>query len=429
MRAKALLIVSTACVVAGFLMGCQSSPREIIEPQASALPPEGRFGHSGVDNQTRTAFPSDEGVIRLTDTDELLYVFDGATGEPLTGRQVAQAMHSAEVVILGEMHTDPMAHRLQQRFVREALWEDGALSIEMMSRDEQAALARAQTAPAAAEAELAATSLVGWPRWNQFYLPTIREAITMGRPVIAANAPRGLVREARLYGYDYLRELPPQQQRLFDVPADVDAYPEYRERVTAVVAGHQMTTQPAQPQPPSAEPATRPQRERLDAHVPQDSSAQPAATQQGTDGIAQEVPAGGRTWQERPANDPDAFFEAQLLWDATMANSIMSARKHGRPVVHLVGSFHSDYSGGLTEMLRRRGQRVVTVSFVPGDAQQLQLEDFRRADIVIYTGADRPLPPEKPATSRPARQRPATQPDEELVAGEDQQDDAAETNE
>ena len=34
-------------------------------------------------------------------------------------------------------------------------------------------------------------------------------------------------------------------------------------------------------------------------------------------------------------------------------------------------------------MLRRRGQRVVTVSFVPADSQRLQPEDLRRAE--LYT--------------------------------------------
>ena len=425
--------IAFACLHAALILiclavGCSTTPQQIVEPQAGALPPEGRFGDAGIDHQTQTAYPADEALIRLTDTHELLYVFDGETGEPLTGRQVAQALHNAEVVILGEMHTDPMAHRLQHRFVREALWEDGALSIEMMSRDEQAALARVQNAPAAAEAELASTSLVGWPRWNQFYLPIIREALTMDRPVIAANAPRSIVREGRLYGYDYLRELPSQQQRLFDLPADVNAFPAYRERVNAVVAGHPTTTQPA------TQPAT--QRERLDAHMPQEVPAQQeAAPQEATTQDApaeegEEEPAKARTWQERAPNDPDAFFEAQLLWDATMANSVMRARKLGHPVVHLVGSFHSDYNGGLTQMLRRRGQRVLTVSFVPTDSQQLQAEDFRRADIVIYTGANRPLPPEKAPSSRPGRQPPeAEEAQEELSAGEDQQDDAAEADE
>lgn len=433
MRTGSFLSLALLAVLTCPGVSCQTTPKQIIEPQAGSLPPEGLFGYSGIDNQSRTAFPASEATIRLTDTDELLYVFDGETGEPLTGRQVSEAMRGAEVVILGETHTDPVAHRLQQRFVRDALWDDGALSIEMMSRDEQAVLARLQNAPAAAEAELASTSLVGWPRWNQFYLPIIREALTMGRPVIAANAPRQTVREARLYGYDYLRELPQDQQRLFDIPADPGAFPDYRARIEAVVAGHPTTTQPASPPQPQDGPSTRPERERLDAHMPQESAqaAQQQAATQEAPAEAQEEPAKARVWQERAPGDPDAFFEAQLLWDATMSSSIMRARRHGQPVVHLVGSFHSDYNGGLTDMLRRRGQRVVTVSFVPANSQRLEAEDFRRADIVIYTGADRPLPPETPATSRPSRQpaEPEPEPQEELSAAEDKQNDAAETDE
>ena len=100
-----------------------------------------------------------------------------------------------------------------------------------------------------------------------------------------------------------------------------------------------------------------------------------------------------------------------------MAQSILEARRrYGRPIVHLVGSFHSDFDGGLTQMLEQGNQEVLTISFVPDDSQRLRPEDEKRADIVIYTGANRPMPQERVApatraTTRPTtRATPATQP-------------------
>lgn len=405
---RTLLVILLALAL-GLVAGCRGRETRLRAPALlRGEPPISRFGPDGVDTATQTAYPLREDAIRLTDSGEQLYVFSGHTGEPMTGRQVAQAMRQADVVILGEMHTDPMAHRLQHRFVREALSRgSGALSIEMMTRDEQAMLARAQNNPGVAEQVLAETSLRGWPRWNQFYLPAIQAAMAMDRPVIASNAPRKYVREGRIYGYDYLRSLDRNEQQLFDLPEPQDDFPDYRQRVQAVVMAHP-TTQPATI--PSTQPTTRPERERMNAHAPFERQQQRATTGPQTrraGPASQPTRAGTRpatrpTFRERAPGDPQAFYESQLVWDATMAQSILAARRHGTPVVHLVGSFHSDYDGGLASMLELRGQDVLTVSFVPEDSQRLRPEDVGRADIVIYTGANRPLPPEKPVTTRPA---------------------------
>lgn len=384
-----------------------------------------------MDSATKSAYPLRDDAIRLTDTDERIYIFNGRTGEPITGRQMSRQLRAADVVILGEMHDDPMAHRLQQRFVRQALsGGSGALSLEMMSRDEQPVLSRLSGRAGAAEAQLESTSLTRWPSWYAFYLPTIQTALSRGRPVIAANAPRAMVTSARTYGYEYLRDLPREDQRLFDLPEPEDNFPDYRRRVMDVAASHGPATQPATaPGDPTTRPSTRPQRERLDAHGPfapvsqaatrgagqpqtrpATTPARPATTRPATRSAAPSAPATRRVYPPRDPMNPEAFYEAQLVWDATMARSILAARRHGRPVVHLVGSFHSDFDGGLAQMLERRGQKVLTVSFVPADSQRLQPEDEGRADIVIYTGTNRPPPPPRAVPATKAVTRPATRP-------------------
>ncbi len=77
-----------------------------------------------------------------------------------------------------------------------------------------------------------------------------------------------------------------------------------------------------------------------------------------------------------------------------MAESIAAAfaKLDGRPgvVVHVTGSFHSDYGEGTGERVRRRlaGRRVTTVSISPAESLDTiapLADDLKRADYLVYT--------------------------------------------
>ena len=292
-----------------------------------------------------------------------------------------QMLNDADVILLGEVHDDPLAHRAQTLFVRSALADGGgALSLETLDREDAKAVARlnalierGQATPRRVERILADTTLATWPNWRAFYLPSVLAAARQGRPVVAANAPSEYVTAARVAGYRMLFGLDDAQQRLFDLPADLDAYPAYRERFEATMRGHGGASVDDPARQPS-EPTTRPDgREAVSL-----SQAGPPA----------------------PSNsaDLDGYYRAQLVWDATMARSIAAARlRHGVPVVHLVGNFHVDFDAALTAMLEERGLKVLTVSFVPAESSRLRPADAGRADVVIYT-----TPPERFAEMTPA---------------------------
>ncbi len=93
----------------------------------------------------------------------------------------------------------------------------------------------------------------------------------------------------------------------------------------------------------------------------------------------------------------EAIFRSQLVWDATMAESIAQAKKSGaKKVVHLVGQFHCDFEGGTVQELRKRlpGSRILVISMQREWPEMLREEDRGRADIIIYTG-ERPEEPEE----------------------------------
>ena len=280
-------------------------------------------------------YGSDDGF-RPVEPAPQMPVFDGRTGEPMTGRTLQALLEAADVILLGEIHDDAAGHILQSRLVSAALPGEGggALAMEMLDRGDAEQFGR----DLLRGRNLQDTGLADWQSWREFYLPSIQAARAAGRPIVASNAPREYAVTARLAGYEALAELDPESRQLFELPPDNLELPAYRERFAAAMGSH--------------------------------------------------------------GDDPDidGYYDAQLLWDATMADSIADAHaRYGGPVVHLNGSFHSDFDGGLTSLLRQRGLKVLTVSLVPSDAQRLAATDAGRARVVIYTG-------ERPPTTRPATQ-------------------------
>jgi hypothetical protein len=80
-------------------------------------------------------------------------------------------------------------------------------------------------------------------------------------------------------------------------------------------------------------------------------------------------PAGATADSSRRATT-DRFYAAQCLKDETMAESVVDALQRAGPgalVVHVNGSFHSDFGLGAAERVRRRlsAARVVVVTAIP----------------------------------------------------------------
>ena len=308
-----------------------------------------------------------------------LEIFDGGTGEPLDWDQLIARMDGADVIILGEQHDDGVAHATQLAIVQDVTARQrasgrspGALSLEMLERDDQAVTDDYLEGIVDAENFAKLTGSTDWAgngSWKKWYQPTIDAAASAGWRIVAANSPRRYLRIARTDGYARLESLPPSRRALFDIPK---TWPlDYRQRFIDVMAGMDdddeddeegaapaviaPLLQPATATAPASRPATRPS-----PHGPM-----------------------------KP-EDIDPGLRSQLLWDATMADSIAKARRSGaRPVIHLVGQFHSDFNGGTVQETRARlgGQaKIITISLQRRETDALLDRDRNRADFVIYTG-------------------------------------------
>jgi uncharacterized iron-regulated protein len=82
------------------------------------------------------------------------------------------------------------------------------------------------------------------------------------------------------------------------------------------------------------------------------------------------------------------MFRALRVWDATMAASIVQARADGaNKVLHVVGSQHSDFDGGLVQELQHRDpdSRLLVICLTPRRAAKLASTVQGMADVIIYT--------------------------------------------
>ncbi|MEO1007344.1 MAG: ChaN family lipoprotein [Planctomycetota bacterium] len=258
---------------------------------------------------------------------------DGRTGEPVAAGDLAERLDRADVVLFGELHGHPVGLPVAAAIWRDMLGhrEEGrrpALLLEFFERDQQLAIDDYLAGMIEEDEFLGATG----KRPDYDHREMLEFAKLRGHPVIAANAPRRYVRLARTDGFDRLRGLSPAQRSMFVLPPTDDGPKAYRDRFVEAMGG-------------------------MDAGH------------------------GG--------SGPLDFLRAQLVWDATMADSVATALEHRHaPVALVVGRFHVEFDGATRSYLqaRRRGADILSIVMVDAWSDELREEDRGRGDIVAYVG-------------------------------------------
>jgi uncharacterized iron-regulated protein len=241
------------------------------------------------------------------------YAIRSATDAQLDVAGLADALAGYDVVFLGEMHDDLIAHGVQAALV-EAMGERRPmlLSLEMFERDVQVPLDEYAAGRTDEAAFLAASR--PWPNYGTGYRAMVERARTGRWPVVAANVPRPLASAVARGGLAALDTLPQDVWRHVAEHRACDPEGAYFDRFAATMGS-------------------------MEGH-------------------------GGHAAVVR-------YYAAQCVKDETMAESIVRARRAwpGLPVVHVNGAFHSDHRLGTVERLLRRepGVRVAVVAMVPVD--------------------------------------------------------------
>jgi uncharacterized iron-regulated protein len=311
-------------------------------------------------------------------------VFTGA-GEPATVEDIVQAMAGVEVVLVGEIHTDPVGHWVEAELVRKALALTGgegaggagrpmALSLEMFERDVQGIVDEYLQDLITEDQFLA--SARPWEHYDPDYRPMVEMAKASGVPVLAANAPRRYVNRVSRLGPEALNDLSPWALSFLPplpFPPPTEAY---RAEWNGLMSEMTMESQcPAPEEEKGAEaPGGHPPMGPPHAPPPE---ASPHAPPSG-------MPTRGGSFMENG-------LQAQTLWDASMANAITTFLD-GHPgalLLHMVGGFHVQNFTGIPEKVQfyRPGTRSLVVHMdIAEDFTSFDpTEHGGRGDFVILT--------------------------------------------
>jgi len=290
--------------------------------------------------------------------------FDGHTGHPLTFAEIARRCAASDVVFFGEQHSDAVCNAVAAQVFHGLLQRSrpAALAMEFFERDTQAALDAYLAGQSDEAAFITAT------RQNRDYLlahrPLVELCRTAGAPILAANAPRRLVREFRMskMPFDAFRKSRSAEDQRWLPRASEHLAGPYFQRFLEAVKDH-----PTAPPTPTSGPALLPLTEAGGAAIAS-TPAHPAAS------------------------DTDSHivsFRPMLLWDDSMAESVADYRAAhgGHRVMLVVGRFHVASEGGTLQKFRQRRphDRICTIVYSsrPTGAFALDKEDADSADIVI----------------------------------------------
>lgn len=220
--------------------------------------------------------------------------------------QLIQKLALAKVVYLGETHDNAEDHRLQLEIIGQLQKKNSnfAIALEMFQRPYQGVV-NDYLAGKIDEQELLDKSEYK-QRWGypwQYYAPIVQFAKAKKLPVIALNTPTEITRLVAKNGLD---SLTPEQRKFIPPLSQIHAdNAEYRQHLLGIFQQHQV---------------------------------------------------------DAKGNSPDfeKFFQAQVLWDETMAEGIAKfvQTNPGYQVLVLVGKGHIVYNYGIPSRVARRFKRL-----------------------------------------------------------------------
>jgi len=291
-------------------------------------------------------------------------VYDSRKKQWIDFETLVHRANGMDLVFVGEQHdTDPVQAlelALLEGIARRRGMTGGpvVLSMEMFERDVQTTL-NGYLGGTIDEATFLANSRP-WPKYTTNYRPLVEIAKANKWPVIAANVPRPLasaVSRAGLKGLDTLNKDVRAQQVAAELSCPNDQYAKlfkswFGEAMNG--AGHGV-------------PARGPS-------VSEDS--------------AKKLNASAAATEQR-------YYESQCVKDETMGESVARAltearaRGNGALVVHVNGSFHTDYTLGTADRALRRakGAKHMVIKIIPTpDIDGVDAKSMRKfADYLVFT--------------------------------------------
>ncbi|ELB2784187.1 MULTISPECIES: ChaN family lipoprotein [Vibrio] len=229
------------------------------------------------------------------------------SGEHIALSKLPIELQQADVILIGEWHTHAGVHRFQTDMLKQLTSYNRslALSMEQFTRDKQPVV------DAYLRGEIGEQYLMkqanAWPNYESDYRPLVEFAKQKNLPVIAANAPKSIVRCIGRQGLDYINKLD-DDQRMFIAQAINTGSSPYKEKFMA----------------------------SMHHGKPEQTEKQ---------------------------------FAAQVTWDETMAESIVSYLDDnpGVQIVHVAGKFHTEQGLGTAASILSRNPSLKVIVISPTD--------------------------------------------------------------
>ncbi len=245
------------------------------------------------------------------------YRISAPQGKIITLPDLTHALQNADVILIGEWHTHSAIHKFQAELLAALIEQQYpiALSMEQFSRDDQPYLDQYLQGVIGEQYLIEQSN--AWPNYQSDYRPLVELAKQHQRPIIAANAPKNMVRCIGREGIEYLDSLPENQRHWVAKNINLNESPYKAQFMASMHHG-----EPAQ--------------------------------------------------HERQ-------FAAQMTWDETMAESIVEfLNQHPQhKVLHTVGAFHVQSGLGTAAAIKQRNPNLTVVIITPTTEISSSSNDFQ----------------------------------------------------
>ena len=140
------------------------------------------------------------------------YNLQSPSGQDITLKDFVADIQNADVVLVGEWHTHAGIHRFQTELLQAMIAANGnvTLSMEQFTRDKQA-IVNAYLAGEIGEGTLIKQANT-WPNYTSDYRPLVELAKRNNIDIIAANAPKNIIRCIGTKGISYVEKLPADER-------------------------------------------------------------------------------------------------------------------------------------------------------------------------------------------------------------------------
>ena len=263
--------------------------------------------------------------------------------------KMVAASAGADVVLFGELHTNPISHWLQFELTRDLYTEVGAdlmLGAEMFEADNQL-LIDEYFQGLITETKFEEEARL-WKNYRTDYKPLVVFAKDHSLNFVATNIPRRYANSVFKQGIQVLNELS-DQARSYIAPLPLE-YDTSLNCYKDLMGGGAAVSETPMVSP------------------------------------KEHVPMGGAGMKDGKKGMATSLADAQAIKDATMSHFILRNWSPGKVFLHYNGAYHSDYGESMNWfLLRERPElKIVTISTVSQkDLDKLEKEFLGKADFII----------------------------------------------